>query len=323
MEIDPRRLRYLLAVLRRGGILAAAEALGVSPSAVSQQVARLERETGRQLIRRTTRGTQLTPAGLMLAEAAEEVERALNVVVSRLESPDAELSGTVRIGGFESFLRSVVIPALPYWKVRHPGLDVVVIEADRDDLVRQLRAGRLDVAIIESDVDEGTGSLPAGMGEEHLLDDPWVIVAPVGALMTTDAAGLQSLEVPWLGVSDSPASERAIARVRRGLGVTGETKHAYYGLQTALALVAAGEGVALAPALALRGMLPSGVVTVDADGLGTRRVVARHYERGTRRRQAAASIVTLLRDAVTAQSHQLHGVHDEVGEQSHGWAGTV
>lgn len=311
MEIDPRRLRYLLAVSRRGGIIAAAEALGVSASAVSQQLARLEQETGRQLVRRTTRGTQLTDDGQLLAETAEEVERVLNHAAARLASPDGELAGTVRVGGFESILRTVLVPSLPHWKVRYPGLDVVVTEADHDDLVRALRAGRLDAVVLESDVEDGPterstsgpAALPPGLREDHLLDDPWVIVAPVGALMTTDVESLRGLEVPWLGVSDSPASERAIARVRRGLGARGGTKHAYYGLQTALALVAAGEGIALAPALALRGVLPPGVVAVHAEDLGVRRIVVRHYERRTRRGQAAASIVTLLLEAVAGLLH--------------------
>src|SRR3712207_1102635 len=116
MELDPRRLRYLLAVARTGGVLAAADELRVTASAVSQQLARLEQETGRTLLQRTPTGSVLTPAGLALAEAAEDVERALTLARERLERDEAEVSGTVRLGGFESIFASVVAPALGRWR---------------------------------------------------------------------------------------------------------------------------------------------------------------------------------------------------------------
>lgn len=299
MEIDPRRLRYLVAVARYGGILAAAEHLGVSPSAVSQQVARLERETGQALIRRTVRGTHLTPAGTTLAEAGEEVERTLNLAAVRLDAAGASLSGTVRVGGFESFLRTVLVPALPRWRLQHPDLEVLVVEAERDVLMRRLRTGHLDVAIIESDAGE-TATLPPGVVEHHLLDDPWRVVAPVGALESPDLEGLARSGTPWLGVADSDASAQAIARVRRGLGVGGAVKHAYVGVQTALALVAAGEGVALAPALALTGLTPPGVVVVEVEGLGLRKVVVRHHEPRAGTPGPAVTVASLIRQEAAA-----------------------
>ena len=79
MTVDPRRLRFLLAVARYGGVLAGADELGVTASAVSQQIARLEAETGHALLKRTPSGSVLTPAGLALAEAGEDIERALAV----------------------------------------------------------------------------------------------------------------------------------------------------------------------------------------------------------------------------------------------------
>jgi DNA-binding transcriptional LysR family regulator len=84
MDVDPKQLRFLLAVARFGGVLAAADELGVTASAVSQQPARLERETGHTLLQRTQSGSSLTPAGQTLAEAAEDVERTLALARSRL-----------------------------------------------------------------------------------------------------------------------------------------------------------------------------------------------------------------------------------------------
>ena len=134
MNIDPGRLRFLLAVARYGGVLAAADELGVTASAVSQQIAKLERETGHVLLRREASGSVLTPAGLALAEAAEEVEQAVAVARSRLEEQSAEVSGTVRIGGFQSFLATVLAPALPDWRERYPALRFGTVEAEEADL---------------------------------------------------------------------------------------------------------------------------------------------------------------------------------------------
>lgn len=86
MDIDPRRLRVLLAIARTGGVLAAADELGITPSAVSQQLSKLEDETGHALVLRTPKGSVLTPAGLAVAEAGEEIERALSVARARIEA---------------------------------------------------------------------------------------------------------------------------------------------------------------------------------------------------------------------------------------------
>src|SRR5215218_3580620 len=144
MILDPRRLRFLLAVARYGGVLAAADELAVTASAVSQQLSRLERETGRVLLRRVPSGSVLTPAGLALAEAAEDVERALVLARARLEEEAAEVRGSVGIGGFQSFLTSVLSPSLPEWRVRHPGLRFETVESEVTALMRALRSGVLD-----------------------------------------------------------------------------------------------------------------------------------------------------------------------------------
>ena len=86
MDIDPRRLRVLLAVARTGGVLAAADELGITASAVSQQLNKLEDETGHAMVVRTPKGSVLTPAGLAVAEAGEEIERALSVARARIEA---------------------------------------------------------------------------------------------------------------------------------------------------------------------------------------------------------------------------------------------
>jgi DNA-binding transcriptional LysR family regulator len=305
--IDPGRLRFLLAVARYGGVLAAADELGVTASAVSQQIARLERETGEVLLRRVPSGSVLTPAGLALAEAGEDVERALAVARSRLEEAAAEVVGTVRIGGFQSFLTTVMAPALPGWRARHPGLRFETVEADEPILMRSLRAGGLDAVAVELDAGE-SHTPPRGTTDVPLLDEPWKLVVPAGALLTHDVVDLSRLGIPWLGLDPTAASAKAVRRVRRELGGAESTQHTFFGYQYALALVAAGEGITLAPALALESLPADGVDLLDVPGLGMRRVVLRHLARGRTASPTLGAATALIREASAAFSYESSGI---------------
>jgi DNA-binding transcriptional LysR family regulator len=305
--LDPRRLRFLLAVARYGGVLAAADELAVTPSAVSQQLAKLEQETGHTLLQRTPTGSVLTPAGLALAEAAEDVERTLAVARSRLAQDDAAVSGTVRLGGFQSFLATVVAPALPEWRERYPALRFETVEAEDRELMRDLRAGSLDATVVELDAGESY-TPPRGTTDVPLLDEPWTLVVPAGALISSDVVDLSRLGLPWLGLDPTAASAKAIRRVRRQLGGDQSTVHSYFSYQNALALVASGEGVTLAPALALESLSTEGVDTLDIPGLGMRRVVLRHLSRSRGASPALDTAITLVREASAAFSYEPSGL---------------
>jgi DNA-binding transcriptional LysR family regulator len=300
-------LRFLLAVARYGGVLAAADELAVTASAVSQQLARLEKETGHVLLQRTQTGSVLTPAGLALAEAAEDIERSLTLARSRLEHDDASVSGTVRIGGFQSFLASVLAPALPEWRQRHPALRFETVEADEPDLMRALRAGGLDAAVVELDAGESY-TPPRGTTDVPLLDEPWKLVVPSGALLSLDVVDLSRLGMPWLGLDPAAASAKAVRRVRRELGGEESTQHTFLSYQNALSLVAAGEGVTLAPALALESLPTDGVDLLDVPGLGMRRVVLRHLSRTRAASPALAAATALVREASAAFSYESSGM---------------
>jgi DNA-binding transcriptional LysR family regulator len=307
VEIDPRRLRFLLAVARYGGVLAAADELAVTASAVSQQITRLERETGQVLLKRVPSGSVLTPAGLALAEAAEDVERALALARSRLEETAADVIGTVRIGGFQSFLATVLAPSLPDWRSRHPGLRFETVEADEADLMRSLRTGSLDAVAIELDSGE-SHTTPRGSTDVPLLDEPWKLVVPAGALLSADVVDLSRLGMPWVGLDPAAASAKAIRRVRRELGGEESSQHRFFSYQNALALVAAGQGVTLAPALALESLPTDGVDLVDIPGLGMRRVVLRHLTRRTAASPTLATATALIREASAAFSYEASGI---------------
>lgn len=301
MELDPRRLRILLAIARHGGVLAAADELGVTASSISQQLGKLEQEAGHALVVRTPKGTVLTNAGLAAAEAAEEIERVLNVARARIEEGTAEPHGEVRVGGFASFLRTVLVPRLPAWREQFPRLAISVIEDDYPALMRMLRRRELDAVAVELDAHQDAGGrLPLGVSEEPLLDEPWRLVVPSGALATAEGVDLSRLPVPWLGVDASAAGASAVERLRRVAGVESESVHRYLETSTALAMVAAGEGVTVLPVLALYGQVQEGVEALDVPGLGTRRIVLRRVDRGGVASTPVDTVVRLVRESISA-----------------------
>lgn len=287
---------------RAGGVLAAADELDVTASAVSQQVARLEQETGHTLLQRTATGSVLTPAGRALAEAAEDIERALTLARERLERDETEVSGTVRLGGFQSVIASVVAPALSTWRTRHPRLHFEIREAEYDELMRALRSGAADGVFVELDA-SGGHTAPRGTIDVPLLDEPWKLVVPPGVLLGREVVDLGRLSLPWLSVDPSAAQARAVARVRRSLGADDATTHTYSNNVTAVALVAAGEGVTLIPALALETLNLSGVVALDVPGLGMRRIVLRHLTRSRGPSSLLDTAIALVREAAAGFSY--------------------
>ena len=211
----------------------------------------------------------------------------------------AELAGVVRLGGFTSFVRTMVIPRLPEWRVQYPQLRIQVIEDNFASLTRQLRQRELDAVVVELDsMAAEQRSLPAGMSEEPLLDEPWKLVVPSGALLDTENVDLARLPIPWLGVVAESASTSVLGRLWRATGARVETVHQYQDTLTALALVAAGEGAAVVPALALIGVVQDGVDVLDVPGLGTRRIVLRRFARRRPISMPVDTVARLLRESV-------------------------
>lgn len=317
MEIDPRRLRVLLAVARAGGVLAAADLLHVTPSAVSQQLARLEREVGAALLERHPRGVTLTAEGRDLVEVAENIERELGEARRRLSARAGDLEGHVSVGGFQTFLSVVLVPGLPAWRERQPGIAIEIMEGSGDVLARELRAGDLDLAVVEYDADEPGATLPATLREVPLLDDPWRLVVPAHSTAGEGLVAWDRLGAPWLGVDSNAAMASAARRVRRSLGGSGESVHRYGDYETALALVAAGEGVALIPSLALQRELPEGVEIVDVPGLGARRVAVRHRTGRRALPPATDAVLAFVRELAAAAQGGVRPAESDPGSAAH------
>lgn len=293
MRINVSRLQYLLQIARSGGVLAAAEALQLTPSAVSQQLARLESEVGVALVERTPRGIVPTAAGRELIELAETVEREVNEAALRVGAASEMPSGQVRFGAFQSFIAGVIAPTLPKWRAALAGVDLVLLEADQPTLLRQLRSADLDIIVTEYDESMDAPPLGAGVREVVLLDDPWMLVAPAGTQAAMGAVDLTQLRHPWLEVAPNAGAFNAVKRVRRDLPGSTTSRHQYTSHQTALALIAAGEGVTLMPQLAVREMEGFDVESYDLPGLGKRRLSAR-YRLGRPESPAVGAAVDFL-----------------------------
>ena len=308
MKITVSRLPYLLQIARSGGVLAAADSLRLTPSAVSQQLSRLEAEVGVPLVDRSPRGLNPTAAGRELIELAETIEREVNEAALRVAAASQLPSGRVRLGAFQSFISAVLAPSLHRWRDELAGVQLEVIEAEHSDLMRSLKAAQLDLIVIERDDEVAALPLPPGIREVTLLHDPWVLVAPAGTQAALGVVELERLQVPWLELDGGAGGVSAVRRVRRGLPDSETSPHRYSGHHAALAMIAAGEGVTLMPQLALRDGVPAGVETHELPGLGFRRISLR-YRESRRPAPALRAAIDFLRAFVAGgeDTHDANG----------------
>ena len=174
--LDVRRMRVLREVARRGSFSAAAESLAYTQSAVSQQIAALEREAGTRLVERNARGVRLTDAGRALVDHADAILARLADAEEELQAIAGVRSGRLRLAAFPSACATLMPLAVARYRERHPGVELSLMPADPDDALRLLRAGDCDVALnIEP------AFAPAAdddLDGTFLLDDPMYIMLP-------------------------------------------------------------------------------------------------------------------------------------------------
>lgn len=248
--LDIHRLRLLLEFAERGTIAATAVALGYTPSAVSQQLAALEREVGAALLNRTARTAELTEAGKRLAAHAAEILAMMEAAEADLAAP--EPAGRVAISAFPTAAVAFA-PALTRTVRAHPGLSLLLRQTAGGEVLRLVRAGQVDVAI----VDDWAGRLATGQAALRfypLITDPLVLVVPRGhwAADLRIPVSLHKLrDEPWLAPPAGEASRRAVDQVLAAAGGVAEAPSEFEGLATILSLVARGIGVAILPRLTL------------------------------------------------------------------------
>jgi molybdate transport repressor ModE-like protein len=272
--IDPRRLRVLRALADHGTVTAAARALFLSPSAVSQQLAALEAEAGQPLLERQGRAVRLTAAGHVLAAHASVIAAQLERAEADLAACSAGTVGEVTIAAFATAITEVVAPAVGALRATAPLLRVRVRDAEGNASVPLLLERKVDVAVAV----EYRGA-PAQDDQrvlrEPLYAEPFDVVLPPGhPLAGAPEVGLAALAteswiVPW---PDNPCHDVVVLACERA-GFRPRVDSLSDDFRAVAALAAAGAGVGLVPRSALRGVdLAGAVVRPMAGDRPTRRV---------------------------------------------------
>ncbi|MEV0177165.1 LysR family transcriptional regulator [Streptomyces sp. NPDC050803] len=248
--VDLRRLTVLRELQRRGSLARTAEALHLTPSAVSQQIAALAREAGVPLTEREGRGVRLTgQARVLLAHA--------DLIAAQLERARADLAGygeggrgAVTVGCFSSGILGLLPAALTALAERLPRVRVDVVEAEPPDLFTALDGGQVDVAVAV-DFAAAPPSTDARYHRIDLCTDVLDVAVPEGhRLAGRDRVGLRELAAEAWVVGDARSCCGAVARsVCAAAGFTPDIRHAVNDWGALAALVEAGQGVALVPRL--------------------------------------------------------------------------
>jgi len=302
--LDVRRLRLLRELAHRGTIVAVAQALAFTPSAVSQQLSALEREAGLPLLERSGRRVVLTPAGQNLVRHAEAVLEQLERATAELAGARRGLTGPLRIGTFPSAGRTMIPAALTALAREHPGLEPMVAEIDPAGVADAIRAGELEVALIH-EYDFVASRPEPGLATEGLCTEAMYLAsaaAPAGAThlpsagtgLAGPAAISRCRDAPWITATPGTMCQQMTIHACQAAGFTPHTRHQVDDFTTTLALVAAGQGVALVPQLGLAD-LPPGVALTQVP-LHRRTNIA--YRSGAGSHPAVTAITAALRSAV-------------------------
>jgi DNA-binding transcriptional LysR family regulator len=292
--LDVRRLRLLYDLAHLGTIAAVARAHTYTPSAVSQQLAVLEREAGVPLLERTGRRVILTPAGVVLVQHAGTVLRALEEAGAALAAAHGEPSGPLRIGVFPSAVRTLLAAALVTLGRDHPRLELMVTELDPTAAPDALRERRLDVALVH-DYDIMPVEPDNTLDAVPLLDETVFLAVPAGTGSDADPVGAARPDA-WIVGSPGTACHAVALQVCRGAGFTPLVRHHADDFATVLALVAAGQGVSLVPQLAAAES-PGAVRLLP---ISVRRRTRITFRRGAGAHPAVAACVAAVRASAEA-----------------------
>ncbi|MFE6274355.1 LysR family transcriptional regulator [Streptomyces goshikiensis] len=290
-EWDIKKLRILRTLAEQGTVTATAEALHLTPSAVSQQLTNLARQMGVPLLEAQGRRVRLTDAAHLVLRHAE-------AVFAQLERADAEIAGylageagEVRVGAFSTAVPALVVPAAAALRLTHPGVEIRVRETEAAESYELLSAGAVDLAL--SLAAHAPSARDPRFTRIPLLADPLdVALPPEHPLARSPRLRLADLSgEPWIYGGSGPWSQITLSACEAA-GFVPEQAHSAAGWSAILALVEAGMGVALIPRMAAG--RATGVTVRD---LGRDRPV-RHVIAATRRGADAAPAVARVLDAL-------------------------
>lgn len=249
MMLDLRRLRLLHELNERGTIAAVADALRFTPSAVSQQLAVLEREAGVALLERAGRGVRLTdPARVLVRHAGELLEHA-DRAEAELTAAAGDVAGRARIAAFQSVALRLAAPAMESLAREAPALRCELVEAEPEDALPRLALGDIDLLL----ADEWREPVPRprGVDRHDLHVDPLLLALPADHPLAEGGGPValkQLAGATWTtGYADTAWADTTVATCRRLGGFDPDVRHCASDSVLSLGLVARGLAVTLLP----------------------------------------------------------------------------
>ncbi|MFI0352419.1 LysR substrate-binding domain-containing protein [Actinomadura sp. 9N407] len=297
--LDLERLRALHSVATYGSVSAAADVLHVTTSAVSQQLAKLERETGQKLLERNGRGVRLTDAAELLVEHAGRILSLVEQAQSDLEAHRGSVVGQLSLAAFPTAIRGLIPVTLRGLRADHPDLRVLVREEDPMRSMPLVARGDLDMAVVQ-DWNNEPLPLPEGLHKGIICDDVAdVALPPDHPLAGRDEVDLKELAGdPWISSSPDSICCDWLLRTLRSVDAEPRIDHMAYEFATQLSLVGAGLGNVILPRMG-RCDVPAEVRVVPLRSPLSRRIYAVWREEAARR-PAIRAAVDALRTASEA-----------------------
>ena len=288
MDLDPVRARCFLEVVERGTVAAAANSLGYTPSAVSQQVAKLERSLGTFLFDRVSGRLRPTPAATALVPHVYQMLDALEACGSAVRTATDSRGPAVTVAAFPSALVKLVAPVCG----RLPDALGLVTEAEDDIGLRELSLGHVDIAIIQEHSHQHYDRDPR-LRYRRLAEDPFHLVVPADRPLPAGLAG--AADLPWVVSLPGTPCRTSTEEAWRQAGLRPRIAAQASELGSLAALIAGGAGVGLLPALGIP-VGVGGIRVVEGATPIVRTILA--ATRRTNDRRAVATVVQALADVL-------------------------
>ncbi len=306
--IDIRRLQVVRMIARHGGVTAAADALHLTPSAVSQQVKQLSRELGVALLEPRGRGVQLTPAARVLLRNADQLAASWERAVTEIAQYSDGESGELRLCGFPTAIVSLLAPAVALLRARYPEMVVSVTEAELAEGYDLVLAGDADIAVVVPTADAPPGGEDPKFELDLLLDEVQDLLLPADhPLAGREALDLaEASDEPWIVGNPGRSHHQQLVLVAcAAAGFTPHIVHRVTDWPAVAALVGRGLGVSLIPRMT---HLPGQEGTARIPLRGTpapRRRILTCVRRGSRAQPSIARGLIVLDEVACAE--ELHG----------------
>lgn len=245
------RLQLLREVARRGTLKAAAQAMSITPSAVSQQLKILEQEAGATLLEPHGRLVRLTDAGLMLVRHADVIAAAIAAAEAELAAARDEIVGTLSVAAFPTAARAVMPQVLATLGHNHPKLRLMLRDLESSESLLALQVDEIDVAVVD-EYDEGSQVRSPGVDTVEIFRDPLYVAIPPDE--ETPAGGIAFADLrdhTWIMDTETSNIFQVTVRACRRAGFEPNVRTHCKDHSAILALVAAGLGVGVIPGLAL------------------------------------------------------------------------